>query len=137
MNRGVLCSLLLLSIIILIFCIKRPYKPSELIKRLKSKLGMVNQDFINYDIRESVDGSFTEGKATVYICTRDPETKEYYSDNTLIYVCLHECAHMMDKTYNEKHDDKFKSIFKKLLNDAERVGIYDSKIPIPRTYCGL
>ena len=137
MNDTLICVLLLLVIIILIFCVKTPYIPSELIKRLKYKISMINPNFMNYDIREAVDGSYTQDKTTVYICTKDPESKEYYSDNTLIYVILHECAHMLDKTYNDNHDEKFKIIFNDLLEKAESLGIYNSKISIPHTYCGL
>lgn len=124
-------------ILSLIFCTRRPYRPSPIIKRLKYKVSLVNPKFASYDIREATEGSYTENKTVVYICTKDPETKKYYTDNTLIYVTLHECAHMLDKTFNDAHDEKFKKIFKELLDKAEAIGIYNPKIPIPPTYCGL
>lgn len=137
MREGLICALLLLLITLLILYVKPPYVESELIKRLKRKISQVNTAFGTYDIREDSDGSYTENKRTIYVCTKDPETGQIYSDNTLIYVILHECAHMLDSTYNEAHDDKFKKIFLKLLQKAERTGIYNPAIPIPNTYCGL
>ena len=133
--RNIFVIVIIIAIIIIIaICIQKPYKPTPLILNLKRKLALVNPEFGNYDIRES-DSSYTEDKATIFICTKDPKTKQYYSDNTLIYVCLHECAHVMSKDYG--HHDEFKKIFHSLVNRAISYGIYNPSIPIPRTYCGM
>ncbi len=116
------------------YSMRKPYVPSPLIMRLKYKLARVNPKFIRYDIREG-NSSFTENKSTIYICTRDPKTGQYYSDNTLLYVCLHECAHVLSQDYG--HHDEFKNILNQLIQRAINARIYNPKIPIPRTYCGI
>ncbi len=125
----------LIAIIGLVYILgKRKYIPSPIILKLKYKLALVNPKFANYDIREG-NSSYTENKSTIYICTKDPKTKQYYSDNTLIYVCLHECAHVLSQDYG--HHEEFNRILKQLIEKAENAGIYNSSIPVPKTYCGL
>lgn len=114
--------------------LKGSYTPSPLIIKLKKKLSLVDKRFLNYDIREG-NSSFTENKSTIYVCTKDPHTGHYYSDNTLIYVCLHECAHVMSEDYG--HHDEFNKILNQLIRKATHIGIYNPNIPIPPTYCGL
>jgi predicted metal-dependent hydrolase len=92
---------------------------------------------VDLDIRESSKESYTNNKETIYICTKDPKTKLYYSDNTLIYVLLHELAHMKDHQYNPHHDEKFKEILENLLLKAESYGLYNPNQGIPSDYCGL
>ncbi len=127
--------ILAISIFVALYLLfRKPYVPTPLVLNLKRKLALVNPRFSNYDIRES-NSSFTENKSTIYICTRDPKTGKYYSDNTLIYVCLHECAHVMSQDYG--HHNEFKNIFNQLINKSIKVGVYNPNIPIPPTYCGI
>ena len=128
---AILCILVVLTII----WSNRPYKPTPIIIHLKRKLGMIHPKFIYLDIREG-KSSYTENKKTIYICTRDPKTKQYYDDNTLIYVCLHECAHVLVPEY-DNHGTKFKAMFHHLLKKAITKGLYNPLIPISNTYCGL
>lgn len=126
----------LFLVVVLVYIKKKPYTPTPIISHLKKKLKLVNPYFSKLDIRESTK-SYTENKSIIYICTRDPITKQYYSENTLMYVCLHECAHVMMADYDENHSDKFKKVFEKILDKAITVGVYDPSIPIPKTYCGM
>ena len=127
--------LIIFAVIVSLYVLfKKPYTPSPLIIRLKHKLARVDSRFINYDIREG-GSSYTENKSTVYICTKDPGTGMYYSDNTLLYVCLHECAHVLSEDYG--HHEEFNKILEKLIKKATMVGIYNPNVPIPKTYCGL
>lgn len=82
--------------------------------------------------------SFTIDKQTTYICTKN-DRDEYYSDNMLIYVILHELAHALcvdKKCFKDEHGDAWEATFDSLLARAEKGGIYDSKIPILKDYCG-
>ena len=76
--------------------------------------------------------SYTINKQKVYLCLKD-EKGEYYEDNMLIYVALHELAHVLCDEIG--HTDKFKRIFEELLVDAEKKGIYDSNVPPILDYC--
>lgn len=113
-----------------------PPPPPDIIKEIKYRISYVDPRFEHFDIRESTSSSYTEDKTVIYICTKDPKTKQYYDMNTLVYVCLHECAHMISKKY-DGHGDEFKKILSKLVQIAKMRGIYDPRIPVPDTYCGL
>ena len=58
-------------------------------------------------------------------------------DNTLMFVAIHEIAHIATKSVG--HEDEFWRNFKFLLSEASKIGIYK---PIdyknsPRRYCGI
>lgn len=141
----ILLILILLGILIylLIKIFKKVARPpleleAPIISHLKNKLSIVDPKIVTFDIRENSSESYTNNKDTMYICTIDPKTKEYYSDNTLIYVILHEWAHVLDPNHDPSHDgDTFKMIFSTLLTRAKNLGIYNDKIPLPKTYCSV
>jgi hypothetical protein len=76
--------------------------------------------------------SFTINKKSVYICTKD-ENGSYYEDNMLIYVILHELAHVLCDEVG--HTEKFKSIFRSLLERATKAGVYNPATPPIDDYC--
>lgn len=76
--------------------------------------------------------SYTINKQKVYLCLKD-EKGEYYEDNMLMYVALHELAHVLCDEIG--HTDKWKKIFEDLLADAEKKGVYDSNVPPILDYC--
>lgn len=78
--------------------------------------------------------SYTINKKKVYICLNDPNTKEQYPMNMLMYVAIHELAHVFCDEIG--HTRKFHQIFNTLLYRAEEKGIYDSSIPLISNYCG-
>lgn len=56
--------------------------------------------------------------------------KNFYDENTLVYVLMHELAHAhCDET---GHTDKFLEVFDLFLDRAEKLGFYDrSQKPCP------
>ena len=77
--------------------------------------------------------SYTINKSRIYMCLKDSNDK-YYDDNSLMFVFLHEVAHVICKSIG--HTEEFHKIFEDLLFEAERVGIYDSNVPMIKNYCG-
>lgn len=82
--------------------------------------------------------SYTVNKGdSVVICLRQRDGK-FVDINTLMYVVIHEMAHICDLK-SEQHDDRFWKNFEWLLNHAMNIGIYvyedygDDKKP----YCGI
>lgn len=73
----------------------------------------------------------------IYLCLKSRRVPyDYHDVNTLLYVVLHEVAHMMCPEYG--HTTLFYQIFDFLLAEAQRIGIYQyvdyEKHPVE--YCG-
>ena len=79
------------------------------------------------------DKSYTINKEKIYICLKD-ENEQYYPTNMLIYVTLHELAHLINKD-DIGHTEKFHKIFDELLDEAYNMGIYNPSIPPIENYC--
>lgn len=76
--------------------------------------------------------SYTINKNKIYLCLKD-RNGNYYGNNTLLYVLLHEYAHVLCDEIG--HTDKFWKIFNDLLTTAMVLDIYDSSIPMIHNYC--
>ena len=126
---------ILLVILILFFCknVYEDYVASKdpKLKELVEKLKIVNPVVDKLKFR-TARKSYTVNKKKIYLCMKD-EHNEYYNDNTLIYVLLHELAHVLCDEIG--HTKKFESIFKSLLVEAEAKNIYNPNIPISYEYC--
>ena len=81
--------------------------------------------------REGVK-SFTENKQDVTLCLRD-QRGEFYDMNSLMYVALHELAHVINDEL--QHTAKFRRIFEALLEHASGAGFYDPSKAFVRNYC--
>jgi len=75
--------------------------------------------------------SYTINKKRIYICLKD-ENGNYYPDNTLYHVLLHELAHV--KCDEIGHTELFHEHFQTLLKIAEEKGLYDPFKTIPNNY---
>lgn len=102
------------------------------IDELRQKLSKVfHKELENTEIAGS-NKSFTINKQYIHLCLKN-KSGEYYSDNMLIYVLLHELAHVLCDEIG--HTDKFKDIFTDLLLRAAQHGLYDPTIPPEDNYC--
>jgi len=82
------------------------------------------------------------GLLLLYVCQPQPQPRpqprtanaqrEYYDDNTLAYVALHEAAHTLVPSIGHGRD--FGKTFSKLLLRAERSGYYNPATPIDPAY---
>ena len=133
--KGTLCILLIIVALLCIYLISLPpAKEHFLISDLKERLAIVNPMFNELDIRES-NSSFTEDKSIIYLCLRD-EKGNLYPVNTLMYVALHEIAHLLNTT-DYGHTPAFHRQFDKLLCRAAAKGVYDPSTPHADMYCGV
>ncbi|NBO98923.1 MAG: hypothetical protein EBU90_02175 [Proteobacteria bacterium] len=88
--------------------------------------------------------TYTIDKQSMHVClrTRD-QHQQLYEIDILMYVVLHELAHMCnyDKNGNpiQGHDESFKNIFKVLVQEATNIGIYKyiDYSKHPQEYCGM
>lgn len=85
--------------------------------------------------------AYSENKGDVIVvCLRDktqPPRFPLIDKNTLMFVLLHEMAHLMTETIG--HTPEFWSNFRKILHDSIQVGVYTqvnyAKSPV--SYCGM
>jgi hypothetical protein len=135
-------------------CVYDP-KVEELKNKLEKWFGMRKAkwqghlDCLNYksenvmkQIRMCKGGSsYTIDKEFMYICTVDESTGEYYGDNMLMHVILHETAHVICDEVG--HTKKFDDIFRTLMDEAHeptcpnQYQIYDKNAPLLDDYCGV
>jgi hypothetical protein len=82
--------------------------------------------------------SYSENKGEkIVVCLRDKSTKKLVDENTIMFVILHEMAHLMTTTVG--HTPEFWTNFRRLLQDGIQVGIYKqvNYDRSPVTYCGM
>lgn len=95
-------------------------------------------------MENSVDSQYTsysENKGErIVLCLRDkhdPPSFPLIEKNTVMFVVLHEMAHLM--TASTGHTQEFWSNFRRLLEDAMKLGVYEhvnySRTPVE--YCGM
>ena len=76
--------------------------------------------------------SYTINKKYVHLCLKD-ENGKYYEKNMLIYVALHELAHVKCKEIG--HTPEFHRVFEEILQKDIKAGVYNDKIPTIKNYC--
>jgi len=81
--------------------------------------------------------SENKGEKLAFCLNRTKDGKALIDDNTLMFVAIHELAHIASKSVG--HTDEFWTNFKFLLQEAEKIGIYT---PVdyknnPKRYCGM
>lgn len=76
--------------------------------------------------------SYTINKEKVFLCLKD-KNGEYYDNNILLFVFLHELAHCLSTTVG--HDKNFNDIFDALLKKSAELKIYDPTKEMDQDYC--
>lgn len=110
----------------------------------------VSERFYNrwYKIRSNPKGlretSFGENSAgytvskgqEMRICVRGKNGKKFEDENTMMFVCLHECAHLMSESYG--HNKEFRENFAHITRKAIDLGLYkyENFSQNPKNYCG-
>jgi len=107
----------------------------EDIKRLTQSF---NSDHITENIPGSMYVAYSVNKGDeLSICIRDKNTEKFIDNNIIIFVAIHELAHIMTKETG--HTPMFWDNMKYLLEKASLSGIYQaqdySKDPV--NYCGM
>lgn len=92
----------------------------------------------DFDVAKNLEivvdtSSFTINKKTIHLCTRNPKNGFTYDINTLMFVVLHELAHVICKDVG--HTPNFELINASLLDYAVSRGFYDPSRPFAKDYC--
>jgi hypothetical protein len=133
---GIILSFIFIcSFLFILFTINRIYEKyvedDPMLIDIKNTLLPVFPD-INKVILLKGKKSYTINKKKIHLCLFD-ENGKYYDKNMLIYVTLHELAHV--RCDEVGHTDKFHRIFKEILDEATQKNVYDPKKPIIKNYC--
>ena len=93
-------------------------------------------------ITENIPGSFYVAYSVnkgeeLSICIREKDTNKFLDMNTILFVSIHELAHIM--TEETGHTERFWSNMRFLLEEGSKIGVYTpidySKNPV--MYCGM
>jgi len=107
---------------LLIDYLKKTYPKDPRVLRLFKRFDEENIQETNLN-DSGTSYSIDKGKQ-LNLCLRDKSTKKLHKINILMFVTLHELAHIMSTSYghNKEHNESFKFI---LLN-AIKIGIYNN-----------
>lgn len=97
-----------------------------------------NPNSISENIKNSNHTSYSINKGEkMVLCIRQKEDSSFVDDNTIIFVVIHELAHIMSKSIG--HTDEFWSNFKFLLKNAEEFKLYkrENYNDKSKRYCGI
>jgi hypothetical protein len=88
--------------------------------------------------------TYTVDKQNMHICLRTRNSEEkIYDMNTLMYVVLHESAHLANYSPDGSaiigHGVEFKMVFRFLVEQSIKLGLYNyvDYANIPQPYCGI
>lgn len=115
--------------------LQKKFPENEDIKRLYKNY---NPDSISEGSADSGYTSYSVNKGEkIILCLRQKDTNEFVEKNVIMYVTVHELAHLM--TNEVGHTDVFWNNFKFILQEAVDIGIY-KKVDYRKNnvkYCGI
>lgn len=130
----------LLLIIIILWIITRNFKTKG--TPISKKLNEVNSYLqkicekckINpyYQLVNSDDSTYTENKSIIHLVIVNPETQEFYDDQTIIHAAIHELTHIICPDLN--HTLLFNSMEEYFNGVAISSGILDKHLITDESY---
>ena len=108
----------------------------------QEKVQLLKQRFKENNIQETdiadsgTSYSIDKGKE-IHLCLRDKESSRLHNINILMFVSIHELAHVMSESYG--HNGEFGTNFKYLLTQAVKLGLYNNVdySKNPEQFCGM
>ena len=111
-------------------------------KEKKKGIERLHKYFNPEKISENIPGSmyvaYSVNKGEeLSICIRDKDTERFIDDNTVLFVSIHELAHIMSESTG--HTKEFWDNMKYLLQEADKLGMYHAidYSSNPVMYCGM
>lgn len=123
---------------------------SQILEYIQERIQQLVRNYDQNNISEisplnaSGNTSYAENKQKLVLCLREKETgddnhHDLHDINTVMFVVLHELAHIANNKWGHSYESGFWQLFKFLLLEAEKIEIYKpvdySKNPV--VYCGL
>ena len=83
---------------------------------------------------EELTHTYTLGRKEIFLVIKQG-LDNYYSNDTLTHIFLHEFAHILDESGNpESHSENFKLILKEVRDRAMSLGLIDGPQEIDKSY---
>lgn len=116
------------------YCIKN-YPNNENVILMKKRFK--SQNIQETSINESGTSYTIDKGKELHLCLRDKKSSELHDMNILMFVSIHELAHIMATSYG--HNEEFGNHFVFLLKNAVKIGIYKSidYSKNPTDFCGI
>lgn len=105
-----------------------------LLDQIRANFAKIDPKYGEIPLRAG-NSAFTENKEVITLCLTEPGTGKEYDMNTLMYVALHELAHVTSTSVG--HGTEFKEKFSDLLKRGAKLGFYNPRKPIPVSYCDI
>lgn len=137
MKELIIFLIIIFVVLVITYFLQKKSKYSHdhpILEKIRNNFIKLDPEYGKIPLRYG-NSAYTENKAVITLCLRNPKTQKFYDMNTLMYVALHELAHVISISHG--HNDEFKDNFYDLLSRASKIGIYDPTLPIPETYCGI
>jgi len=97
-----------------------------------------NYMYLRYTIHPSTNGlTYVVDKKHIYIKLTCGETDTPIDINTLMYITLHEIAHIITVTEKETHGTMFIHNYIKLINVATKLNFYDPTQTLSLSHCNV
>ncbi len=115
------------------YCIKNHSTNSTVLALKQNFQKMTMQETSKHDSGTS----YTIDKKNMHLCLRDKQTGKHHQFNVLLFVSIHELAHVMSVSFG--HNTEFNKNFKFLLQQAVNCGIYkpEDYAKNPKHFCGI
>jgi len=128
-------AFLALSVVLVVLAWPKPdhTKREPLLQAVRSNFAKLNPKFAKIPLYAG-KGAYTDNKEKITLCLTDPVTNQPYDANTIMYVALHELAHVI--SHGVGHGKEFMENFERLRQRASVLGFFDPSVPITKTYCG-
>ncbi len=130
-------EVVLLCLVVCIFAYSwwraKRYTVDQKLVWLQNKLAQVDPYAYKVNFHAHQSETYAQ-QHSVHICLKSG-AETYHDDNFLIYVGLHELAHVMIPTDTSHHPPEFEQLFADLRKRAQQLRVYDPTIPFPAEYC--
>jgi len=103
-------------------------KHQDYLNKIINQCSQCYKNIKNVDIKTTNGNTHTLNKNTILINVFDKRTNTFFSSNTIMYVLLHEYAHILCSDFG--HTQQFFTIFIQLVEGAVKCGILDLSLDV-------
>lgn len=115
-------------------------KGSKKMEEIRHNIHLLKSRYSRKHLQENLDEvvtSYTINKQNIHLCLISKDTSKIHTKNELIFVMIHELAHVGSSSYG--HTEEFIEFFVVLLVTAIKLKIYKyiDYTKTPTEYCGI